>query len=66
MLILKNADMDGLVSMSQVVQALEVAYSELGHDVAKNAPRARLYVPTEWAGRSISSTTSWAPCPAAV
>ena len=46
MLILKNADMEGLVTMAQVVSELEVAYAELGRDVAKNAPRARLYVPT--------------------
>jgi len=47
MLVLKNADMEGLVTMAQVVSELEVAYVELGRDVAKNAPRARLYVPAE-------------------
>ncbi|HEY8694832.1 MAG TPA: ornithine cyclodeaminase family protein [Chloroflexota bacterium] len=45
MLVLKNADMADLVSMGQVVSELEIAYAELGRDVAKNAPRARLYVP---------------------
>ena len=45
MLVLKNADMADLVSMGQVVSELEIAYAELGRDVAKNAPRARLHVP---------------------
>ena len=44
-LVLKNAQIDGLVPMDEEIEAIEQAFRELGQNVAKNSPRARLRVP---------------------
>ncbi len=43
-LFLKNKDMENLVSMSELVEAVEQAFHELGEGKAVNSPRARLRV----------------------
>ena len=44
-LVLKNEQMDGLLPMSEEVEAIEAAFRELGQGKAMNAPRARLRTP---------------------
>lgn len=44
-LVLKNEQIEGLVPMAEEIDAIEVAFRELGEGVAMNAPRARLRVP---------------------
>lgn len=44
-LVLKNEQIEGLVPMDEEIEAIEVAFRELGEGVAMNAPRARLRVP---------------------
>jgi len=44
-LVLKNPEIEGLVPMDEEIVAIERAFRELGEDVAKNSPRARLRVP---------------------
>ncbi len=44
-LVLKNAEIDGLVPMDEEIEVIERAFRELGEGAAKNAPRARLRVP---------------------
>jgi len=44
-LVLKNEEIEGLVSMPEVVEVMEEAFRELGEGIAMNAPRARLRLP---------------------
>src|SRR3954447_1799638 len=44
-LVIKNPQIEGLVPMDEEIAAIEQAFCELGQDVAKNSPRARLRVP---------------------
>lgn len=44
-LVLKNDQMEGLVPMTEEIEAIEEAFRELGEGVAMNSPRARLRVP---------------------
>ena len=44
-LLLKNQQIEGLVPMEEVIEAVEQAFRELGQGVAKTAPRSRLRVP---------------------
>ena len=44
-LVLKNAQMENLLPMSEEIDAIEQAFRELGQGKAMNAPRARLRVP---------------------
>ncbi|NIO07122.1 MAG: hypothetical protein GTO40_03670, partial [Deltaproteobacteria bacterium] len=43
-LFLKNRDMENLVSMPDLIEAVEQAFYELGEGKAVNSPRARLRV----------------------
>jgi ornithine cyclodeaminase/alanine dehydrogenase-like protein (mu-crystallin family) len=44
-LVLKNHQIENLISMSELIDPIEEAFRELGEGVAMNAPRARLRVP---------------------
>jgi ornithine cyclodeaminase/alanine dehydrogenase-like protein (mu-crystallin family) len=44
-LVLKNEQIDGLVPMDEVIEAIEQAFRELGEGIAMTAPRTRLRVP---------------------
>jgi alanine dehydrogenase len=44
-LVLKNEQMEGLLPMPEVIDAIEQAFRELGEGSAMNAPRARLRTP---------------------
>lgn len=44
-MVLKNEQMEGLLPMSEEIDAIEMAFRELGEGKAMNAPRARLRTP---------------------
>ena len=44
-LVLKNEDVRGLVSMDEAIELLENAYTELGHKTAEVLNRRRLHIP---------------------
>ena len=44
-LVLKNEQMENLLTMSEAIEAIEQAFRELGEGAAMNAPRARLRTP---------------------
>ncbi|MBI2370988.1 MAG: ornithine cyclodeaminase family protein [Deltaproteobacteria bacterium] len=44
-LVLKNAEMGGLLPMGQNIEDMEVAFREYGQEIAVNRPRMRMYVP---------------------
>lgn len=46
-LVLTNEDMEGLLGMGEIVEAVETAYGELGRKVAEGMPRRRLHMPLE-------------------
>ena len=46
-LVLTNEDMEGLLDMGEVVEAVETAYRELGRKIAEGMPRRRLHMPLE-------------------
>lgn len=46
-LVLTNEDMEGLLDMGEVVEAVETAYRELGRRIAEGIPRRRLHLPLE-------------------
>jgi len=46
-LILKNEEMEGLVSMPQLIQDMEDAFKELAQGLAAQPPRWRIYFPLE-------------------
>ena len=46
-LVLTNQDMEGLLDMGEVVEAVETAYRELGRKIAEGIPRRRLHMPLE-------------------
>ncbi len=46
-LVLTNQDMEGLLDMGEVVEAVETAYRELGRRIAEGIPRRRLHMPLE-------------------
>lgn len=46
--VLTNEDMDGLLDVREVIEPMETAYQELGHGVAPDHPRHRVYIPEEF------------------
>jgi len=46
-LVLTNEDMEGLLEMGEIVDAVEVAYRQLGGRIADVIPRRRLHIPLE-------------------
>lgn len=46
-LVLTNEDMEGLLGMGEIVEAVETAYGELGRKIAEGMPRRRLHMPLE-------------------
>ncbi|HLI26762.1 MAG TPA: ornithine cyclodeaminase family protein [Chloroflexota bacterium] len=44
-LVLTNADMEGLLTMEECIAVTEVAFRELGHHVAQVIPRRRIHLP---------------------
>jgi alanine dehydrogenase len=46
-LVLKNEQIDGILPMSQNIQAIEEAFYELGRGVAMNRPRSRIYIESD-------------------
>lgn len=46
-LVLTNEDMEGLLHMEEIVDAVETAYRELGRKIAEGIPRRRLHLPLE-------------------
>ncbi len=45
--VLTNEDMEGLLDMGEIVEAVETAYRELGRKIAEGMPRRRLHMPQE-------------------
>lgn len=46
-LVLTNDDMEGLLDMKEIVDAVEIAYRQLGGKIADVIPRRRLHIPLE-------------------
>ena len=46
-LVLTNEDMEGILDLRDVVEAVETAYGELGRKIAEGMPRRRLHMPLE-------------------
>ena len=51
-LVLTNEDMEGLLDMGEIVDAVETAYYQLGRKIAEGMPRRRLHMPQEGAERT--------------
>ena len=44
-LVLKNREMEGLIEMSELIEAVETAFREHGQGIAVNKPRSRIRIP---------------------
>jgi alanine dehydrogenase len=49
-LVLTNADMEGLLTIHECIDAVETAFRQLGQNVARTIPRSRIYLPLDGAG----------------
>ena len=46
-LVLRNEETRGLISMAETIQLLKEAYADLGHNRAQNIERHRLHLPLD-------------------